>query len=850
MVYGGGDGFIRPHLYTSGGVTSIDSQRAVAAGEIVHVVSTWDAATGQLDLYLDGELAALRREGGNPNSSPPINTDNPVFIGRDNREAAPDVVIDEAAFYDYPLTSAQIRTHFDLGAGAVLPPPPPPQVGFSDPGNLANLPSELVAFWDFNEGAVPDPLNGSNFAYDRQADHDGSFGGTATRVPGLVGTGAAEFHTTPGDHVNVGNGGQGNVFSFTSGMTVEAIIEPNEELGSIRYQEIFRKEDGGNRILFSFQEFGGILSFGINDGTGYKELDMPIDGSNGRPSLDDFLDGSPHHVAAAYDAASGFKGVYLDGELVFDETRSPGVDMVSGGAAPAFIGSLGATGEPFSGIIDEVALWSVAITDGEISEHATNVLDGNSYFQPVVPLTLDGSGQTYFEDFDGMALKKGLPKGWKGDKGEGLSRRADAFGLKDGPAGLDPDPIKGVNNVGGNPENFDSSGGDRVATWKEDLDGSTLFDEGDALTDAATDRALGVFRETEDDIGKLNFGIEVAGVPLRAFTLEWDLELWGGDPDDEFRGSEGGGFDVEVTVGGNTYFTESPLVLPGALLDTVDDAAAASVGNPTLIDGNVHSLRQRGVGITEVSAADGAPGNSIQISFDSNVNANTFGWTPAVDNVRLRALAAGDTDANGAVDSSDIVALVVADKFAKGPGDVSWAQGDFNGDDEFGSGDLIAVLVGLDGEFPKTFPTFSASELGTEGDGVPDVIIDRTNGQVSVNFEGIDASSMLIKSDSGIFNGTSAAWDAPVTFAVNSSGEVSNTLLGASMTGVHELGTIVAGQMDNFDFNADLTVQFLDAANPTGGLVAGHVIVVPEPSTWILLVLGSLALHWIPRRRA
>ncbi len=60
-----------------------------------------------------------------------------------------------------------------------------------------------------------------------------------------------------------------------------------------QYNEIFRKEDGDRRVLFSFQEDGRILSLGLNV-NGYVECDAPIDPSR-------LLDGDWHHCAAAFD---------------------------------------------------------------------------------------------------------------------------------------------------------------------------------------------------------------------------------------------------------------------------------------------------------------------------------------------------------------------------------------------------------------------------------------------------------------------------------------------------------------------------------------------------------------------
>ena len=56
-------------------------------------------------------------------------------------------------------------------------------------------------------------------------------------------------------------------------LTITAWVKPSA-FG--RYNEIFRIESGTGRVLFSFQENGKILSFGLH-GRGYVECDGPID---------------------------------------------------------------------------------------------------------------------------------------------------------------------------------------------------------------------------------------------------------------------------------------------------------------------------------------------------------------------------------------------------------------------------------------------------------------------------------------------------------------------------------------------------------------------------------------------
>lgn len=144
------------------------------------------------------------------------------------------------------------------------------------------------------------------------------------------------------------------VFRDLPGITISAWVKPRQLSG---YREIFRKEDGTRRILFSFQGNGRILSLGLQtEGTGYQELDASID-----PAM--LTDGQWHHVAGTYDGER--MNVYLDGLLIGSQTRSGRI--VSGGAADAFIGSQGGTGEYFQGAIDDLRIFKVALTPEAIA---------------------------------------------------------------------------------------------------------------------------------------------------------------------------------------------------------------------------------------------------------------------------------------------------------------------------------------------------------------------------------------------------------------------------------------------------------------------------------------------------
>ena len=249
-------------------------------------------------------------------------------------------------------------------------------------GGGGDLPSGLVSYW---------PCDGSGSTVrDDAGSNDGTLGSGVSRVAGLVGGGALDFDNTANAFVNLGSGG--GSFSTTDGITVEAVIAPDWSGTAGDYDQIFRKEDGSSRILFGFQHDANtgtrdvpispaeqpVLSFGINVGGVYSELDMPLDGQGSRPTLAELKDGSPHHVAATYDRTSGQKRIYIDGVLAFSATLSGSIS--SGGASTAYIGNMSGRGEPNNGVLDEVAFWSRALSSTDIAAHSAAALSGLDYF--------------------------------------------------------------------------------------------------------------------------------------------------------------------------------------------------------------------------------------------------------------------------------------------------------------------------------------------------------------------------------------------------------------------------------------------------------------------------------------
>ncbi len=245
------------------------------------------------------------------------------------------------------------------------------------------FPAGLVAYWalDGDGSDVTDPVGANT----------GTRGSTTDRVAGLVGAGALAFDDSVDAFVNVG---AGSSFDVRDGITIEALFVL-EWSGAVDDQDmIFRKEDGSDRIVLGFQNDGNddgrsnpplaaagpVLSFGLNVDGEYSELDILLDGENGRPTLAELKDGTAHHIAATYDSTSGAKIVYLDGAEIARVDLRAGAKVTSGGATSAYLGNMSGRRQAFTGTLDEIAFWNRAIGAATVASHAARAAAGEDYF--------------------------------------------------------------------------------------------------------------------------------------------------------------------------------------------------------------------------------------------------------------------------------------------------------------------------------------------------------------------------------------------------------------------------------------------------------------------------------------
>jgi len=205
-----------------------------------------------------------------------------------------------------------------------------------------DLRTGLVSEWHFDEGT-------GSTAYDNIGSNDGTLYNAPAWTAGKYGS-ALDFEYSSSQYVSVPDSSS---LEPSKGITLSAWVKA-EDIHTNQYYEIFRKEDGSNRILFSFQDYGTMLSLGLNTG-GYAELDAPISYSN--------FEGKWVFVTAVYDGL--YKKIYVNGKIIKSVYDADG--LTTGGAENACIGCVSFSGEYFDGIIDELRFYNRGLSDREVA---------------------------------------------------------------------------------------------------------------------------------------------------------------------------------------------------------------------------------------------------------------------------------------------------------------------------------------------------------------------------------------------------------------------------------------------------------------------------------------------------
>ena len=294
-----------------------------------HAAATFDGRL--MRVYLDGkEIAALERSG----TISATAGGAPGCIGSSNGGECFQGNIDELRIYEDALTADDIALLYRNGQDAIA------ALSVTVAADEPSLDVPLIAQWTFNErGPV-------------------AIARDVSESPKLTVNAAAGLPRTRGVHGSaldlrsdsVLKTEIGSRLGDLAGITFSAWTRPTELSG---YREIFRQECP-ERLLFAFQSNGSILSLGLNV-DGYAECDASVD-----PSL--ISDGAWHHTAATFDGE--YMRVYLDGKEIGSLLKPGKISTLA--TAPAFVGSSGGSGEFYRGGLDDLRIYSAALTAEQI----------------------------------------------------------------------------------------------------------------------------------------------------------------------------------------------------------------------------------------------------------------------------------------------------------------------------------------------------------------------------------------------------------------------------------------------------------------------------------------------------
>ena len=197
---------------------------------------------------------------------------------------------------------------------------------------------------------VPPPVSlwqGEGDFLDTFGNNDGTEVGSIGFSPAVVGTGF-EFNGSSGNYVEIPDD---DSFDFTSAITITTWVNPRDTTT----RRILDKVTEGVPDGWLFDTFENRFRFLASS------LSTTVVASNSTLPLNEFT-----HVAAVYDGSS--ISLYLNGLL---DATTPSTGLLPINNLNARIGANSNGGNLFNGIIDELAVWDVALTAEQINEVAT-----------------------------------------------------------------------------------------------------------------------------------------------------------------------------------------------------------------------------------------------------------------------------------------------------------------------------------------------------------------------------------------------------------------------------------------------------------------------------------------------
>ena len=209
-------------------------------------------------------------------------------------------------------------------------------------------PASVVGIWLLNED------NGAQVIDSSGNGHDGEIRGNVNWVQGKLGS-ALEFPGTPGNLVSIPPTPELDLFTFT----IVAWYK-GEDTGSWQY--LVSKE-----VPHTSRNY----SIGVNKGTGVMTTQITVGAEQWKTATGKTMltDGEWYHMAGTYDGT--FIQSWVNGVMEGQTGEQGEPDHPEG--EPLRIGAV--NGIPAKGIIDEIALFSVALEEEDIQDIMNNGLE-------------------------------------------------------------------------------------------------------------------------------------------------------------------------------------------------------------------------------------------------------------------------------------------------------------------------------------------------------------------------------------------------------------------------------------------------------------------------------------------
>lgn len=311
--YGNPDGKFSLRVFIGAGDLEQYSTNTFDDGKWHQFAATWNNTDGKMRIYKDGQLDAISSSSnlGTINS-----TSNDLYIGAgiDNGEYYLNASIDELGLYDYAMTDAQIKQHYNAGLNRL----------------------GLVAQWEMDEG------NGS-MAYDSQGANDGTLVSGPTWQTGSNCVSGNCLVFTGSQYINCG----------TSSALTPADISVSAWVKASTLDE-------WNGIISNMTTWG--TGFGLQIGT-TQNIAATISGNYLKTSWVPTT-GTWYYITATHDNTSNLNILYVNGK---EEARV--VKSVSYEASPkTYIGVFYTSPNLlFKGNIDDVRLYNRVLSADEIA---------------------------------------------------------------------------------------------------------------------------------------------------------------------------------------------------------------------------------------------------------------------------------------------------------------------------------------------------------------------------------------------------------------------------------------------------------------------------------------------------